>query len=104
MWTLQLPAKHAKAQRSNSISEALNPANIKDTIRSTLGYDTGTFGWEEVEVKPPGDLLESEGKVHPGPRGSFGYDVLANGRAVAFWGGNNAKGEREGDGWVIQLE
>ncbi|KAM0816873.1 hypothetical protein AB5N19_02675 [Seiridium cardinale] len=104
IWSLQLPASSLGVQKSTSISEAIKPAKIKDAIRSSLGYDTGTYSWAEVEVKPPGDLPEPEGKVHPGPRSSFGCDVLANKRDVALWGGINAKGEREGDGWIIKLE
>ena len=58
----------------------------------------------EVEVLPPTDLEASEGKVHPGPRGSFACDVMDDGTTVVVWGGVNPKGEREGDGWVIKLE
>ncbi|KAK6203802.1 hypothetical protein LQW54_008716 [Pestalotiopsis sp. IQ-011] len=104
IWTLQLPASPLSAQGTTTISEAIKPAKIKDAIRSRFGADTGTFSWAEVEVKPPGDLPEPEGKVHPGPRSSFGCAVLANKRDVALWGGINAKGEREGDGWIIHLE
>lgn len=103
-WSLQLPANPAGVQRSTTVSEAIKPAKIKDAIRSRLGFDVGTFSWAEVQVKPPGDMLEPEGKVHPGPRSSFGCDVLANKRDVVLWGGINARGEHEGDGWVIQLE
>lgn len=104
IWSLQLPASQLAVERTTTFSEAIKPAKIKDAIRSKLGYDTGTFSWAEVEVKPPGDLPEPEGKVHPGPRSSFGCDVLANRRDVALWGGINAKGEREGDGWIVRLE
>ncbi|KAI1846418.1 hypothetical protein JX265_011903 [Neoarthrinium moseri] len=104
MWSLQLPASHVSVERTTTFSEAIKPAKIKDAIRSKLGYDAGTFTWAEVDVKPPGDLAEPEGKVHPGPRSSFGCDVLANRKDVALWGGINAKGEQEGDGWIIQLE
>lgn len=104
VWSLQLPASQVGVQKSTTFSEAIKPARIKDAIRSSLGYDTGAYSWAEVEVKPPEDLPEPEGKVHPGPRSSFGCDVLANKRDVALWGGINAKGEREGDGWLIRLE
>ncbi|KAH6644928.1 hypothetical protein BKA67DRAFT_527378 [Truncatella angustata] len=104
IWSLQLPASQLSVQRTTTISEAIKPAKIKDAIRSRLGYDTGTFSWAEAEVAPPGDLPEPEGKVHPGPRSSFGCDVLANKRDVVLWGGINAKGEREGDGWIIHLQ
>jgi hypothetical protein len=104
IWSLQLPASPLSIQQTTKISEAIKPAKIKDAIRAKLGYDTGTFSWAEVEIKPPGDLAEPEGKVHPGPRSSFGCDVLANKCDVALWGGINAKGEREGDGWIIHLE
>jgi hypothetical protein len=104
MWSLQLPASNVGIQRRHTISEAVKPATIKDAIRSKLGVSTGTFSWAEVEVKPLGDLLEAEGKIHPGPRSSFGCDVLTKGNGVAIWGGTNVKGECEGDGWIIQLE
>lgn len=104
IWSLQLPASQVGVQKSTTFSEAIKPAKIKDAIRSSLGYDTGTYSWAEVEVKPPEDLPEPEGKVHPGPRSSFGCDVLTNKRDVVLWGGINARGEREGDGWIIKVE
>lgn len=55
-----------------------------------------------------------EGKAHPGPRGWVGATVVrtpvvgvgvGEGPArVVLWGGVNAKGEREGDGWVVELK
>lgn len=115
LWTLQLPSHTTNA---SSIASALNPAAIKDAIRSYLPKtDAGTHGWAEVDVVPPS--LDSVGngeggKVHPGPRAFFGCDVLGSEtknvlgvgeRAmIVLWGGINAKGEREGDGWMVTVE
>jgi hypothetical protein len=101
MWTYQLPSSEIKP---TGITDAVKPAKIKDSIRHALGYDSGGHSWAEVEVLPPADLQVPAGKVHPGPRGFFGCDVMKDGRSVVLWGGVNAKGEREGDGWVVRLE
>ncbi|KAI1105004.1 hypothetical protein F4804DRAFT_305679 [Jackrogersella minutella] len=103
LWTFQLPSVNLRSKARRSISEAINPANIKDQIRTKFGADTGRSSWAEVEVQPPGDLHIHEGKVHPGPRSSFGYDVTTDGQHVVLWGGSNAVGEAEGDGWIIRL-
>ena len=104
MWTCQLPSSDAEMKLTTKFSEAMKPSKIKDKIREGLGYDSGKHTWAEVEVLPPVDLEASEGKVHPGPRSSFGYDVMEDGRSVVIWGGLNPKEEREGDGWMIRLE
>jgi len=115
LWTLQLPSAHTN---SSSIASALNPAAIKDAIRSYLPKsDSGTHGWAEVDVVPTSlDSIGNgeSGKVHPGPRAFFGCDVLGSEtknvlgvgeRAmIVLWGGINAKGEREGDGWMVTVE
>ncbi|KAI0007553.1 hypothetical protein F4779DRAFT_591290 [Xylariaceae sp. FL0662B] len=103
LWTFQLPSSDLEAKPTTSLTEAIKPAKIKDQIRAKLGADTGVSTWAEVEIQAPGDLQALEGKVHPGPRSSFGYDVTADGRNVILWGGSNAEGEPEGDGWVIEL-
>ncbi|OTA56610.1 hypothetical protein K449DRAFT_387354 [Hypoxylon sp. EC38] len=100
LWTFQLPSSNLEV---TSMAEAIKPAKIKDQIRTKLGADTGDYSWAEVEVQPPGDLQAHEGKIHPGPRSSFGYDVTVDGRSVVLWGGSNAVGEAEGDGWIIRL-
>ncbi|KAK7942605.1 uncharacterized protein PG986_011718 [Apiospora aurea] len=102
MWTLQLPSSDV-AHKSTSLSEAVQPAKIKDAIRALFGA-SGKHTWAEVQVKPPGDVSGHAGKLHPGPRGFFGYDVMGTGNSVVVWGGVDAKGETEGDGWIIQLE
>ena len=54
------------------------------------------------------------GKAHPGPRAWSGCTAMASPKVgtvgsgeksprVVLWGGLNAKGEREGDGWVVSL-
>lgn len=104
LWTLQLPS--TTPGRKASWSESLRPAAIKDSIRSAFKADTGTNAWAEVDVQPPAldKLGDGEsGKVHPGPRAYFGCDVLKDGSTVMIWGGVNAKGERESDGWLVSL-
>jgi len=104
MWTYQLPSALPEVKATTSISDVIKPSKIKDSIRSALGYDSGQHSWAEVEVLPPAELELAEGKVHPGPRGFFGSDMMKDGRSVIIWGGINAKGETEGDGWIIRLE
>ncbi|CAJ2504755.1 Uu.00g121490.m01.CDS01 [Anthostomella pinea] len=103
LWTFQLPSSQPEMKASWNMAEAIKPAKIKDQIRTAFGADTGGSSWAEVEVQVPGDLQASEGKAHPGPRGSFGYDVTADGKSVVLWGGINAEGKPAGDGWIIEL-
>lgn len=102
-WTYQIPSSSAELKPAFSISEAIKPARIKDAIREKLGFSSGEKSWAEVEVQPPGDLVVGTGKIHPGPRAFFGYDVMPDGHGIVVWGGLNAKGEREGDGWIIRF-
>ena len=106
MWTLQLPSSDLSATPALSISEAIKPAKIKDNIRSILpGTKSGVYSWAEVEVQVPNpDQLNAQGKLHPGPRSCFGCDVMKDGRSVVLWGGQDAKGGRVGDGWIVRLE
>ncbi|KAH9886596.1 hypothetical protein F4778DRAFT_473525 [Xylariomycetidae sp. FL2044] len=103
LWTFQLPSDDVQVNATTTFSEAIKPAKIKDKIRETFGADSGKSSWAEVEVQAPGDVAAREGKAHPGPRSSFGYDVTEDGLNVVIWGGNNGRGEPEGDGWVIEL-
>ncbi|KAK5725378.1 hypothetical protein LTR15_003564 [Elasticomyces elasticus] len=106
IWNYQLPSSAHEAKPTFSLAEAIKPAKIKDSIRTALGYDSGEQSWGEAEVQalPLAELEASAGKVHPGPRGWFGCDVMKDGRSIVMWGGVNAKGEREGDGWIIKME
>ena len=69
-------------------------------------------------IKPGAEANALEGKVsgkaHPGPRAWFGAAVLGEPSVgiigtgekparVIMWGGLNAKGEQEGDGWLVEL-
>ncbi|KAK1757031.1 hypothetical protein QBC47DRAFT_174436 [Echria macrotheca] len=91
IWSLQLP------------SHGLSAAKLKDKIRETLpGLDSGELSWAEVELVAAEQMVP-EGKVHPGPRAFFGADSCLDGKGVVLWGGVNAKGEREDDGWVLSL-
>lgn len=107
VWTYQLPSSAHELKPTTTLSDTIKPAKIKDAIRGVLGMDSGNHSWAEVEVMPPSERdlnLASEGKVHPGPRGVVGADVMADRKGVVVWGGRNPKGEREGDGWMIRLE
>lgn len=82
-----------------------SPAGSKDATRATLGFETGEDTWAEVKVvanEEGAGLAEVGGKSHPGPRGWFGSDVLDDGKVV-LWGGIDAKGETEGDGWIVSV-
>jgi hypothetical protein len=89
-----------------TLKNAINPAKIKDAIRSALGADTGHLSWAEAVVQLPSEkqLEEEDGKLHPGPRAFFGADVMETGSGLIFWGGVDAKGERVGDGWIARFE
>ncbi|AEO59758.1 hypothetical protein MYCTH_2030078, partial [Thermothelomyces thermophilus ATCC 42464] len=91
IWTLQLPAQTRSA------------AAVKDKIREKLPrFESGEFRWAEAEIVPT-EQIAAGGKVHPGPRGLFAADACLDGHGVMLWGGINAKGEAEGDGWVLRL-
>lgn len=88
---------------------ATSAAGIKDATRSKLGIATGAETWAEVKVvaNEEGGGLETDGKSHPGPRGWFGCAGLGkdvDGAGVVIWGGMNAKGEVEGEGWVVSVK
>lgn len=93
IWSLQLP------------SQGFTAAKIKDVIRDKLpgSMESGAFSWAEVEIQPT-EQAEHAGKVHPGPRGHFGASPSTNAKGVVFWGGLNAKGEKEGDGWLLKVQ
>jgi len=98
LWTYQLPSKSTKPVSWTDFK----PAAIKDTIRDKLGYKSGGYEWAEVEVQAT-EQTGHEGKVHPGPRAFFGVDVASDGRSVIIWGGDNAKNDKEADGWLIRF-
>ena len=92
IWALQLPSRE------------LSGAMIKDKIRDKVlpkKVKSGEGTWAEVEVLPMQQSESEAGKVHPGPRARFGAGAVEKG--VVVWGGVNAKGDVEGDGWVIRV-
>lgn len=96
IWSLQLP------------SQGFTAAAAKDVIRDKLmpkGVESGKFSWAEAELVPTEKNMEveSEGKVHPGPRGLLAASRCLDGKGVVLWGGVNAKGEKEADGWVLGM-
>ena len=103
VWTFQLPSGNVEFKTTNTISEAVKPAKIKDQIRLKLGIDTGNSSWAEVDIHPPEKDQRHEGKINPGPRSHFGCCLTTDGRGVVVWGGLDAEGRRCGDGWIIQL-
>ncbi|KAL8768279.1 MAG: hypothetical protein Q9209_005418 [Squamulea sp. 1 TL-2023] len=97
IWSYQIPALE------------IMPAGVKDKTRSMMGISTGEGTWAEVKVVPNEEGsggLETEGKSHPGPRGWFASSALGKdlGGGVVLWGGINAKGETEGEGWIISVK
>ena len=102
MYTYQLP--------SPASSMSVSPAKIKDAIRSKAGADTGERSWAEAIVaanEEVGDDGQS-GKAHPGPRGWFASAAIEgannDGACAVLWGGRNAKGGVEGDGWIVSVD
>ncbi|KAL8910206.1 MAG: hypothetical protein Q9171_004504 [Xanthocarpia ochracea] len=98
IWSYQIPAVD------------IMPAGIKDKTRSMMGISTGEGTWAEVKVVPNEEGsggLETEGKSHPGPRGWFASCALGkdfDGGGLVLWGGFNAKGETEGEGWIVSVK
>ena len=110
-WSYQTPAQSATA------------SGIKDATRTSLGIATGEGTWAEVtvvadveetveagqdrgtEAKDDAKMQAGEGggKSHPGPRGWFGAAAM-EGTSVVLWGGKNAKGEVEGEGWLVRIK
>ncbi|KAF4993232.1 hypothetical protein FGRMN_6596 [Fusarium graminum] len=91
MWTLQIP------------SDSFTATSVKDAIRNTIpGIQSGVFSWHELELATA-EMRQEAGKVHPGPRGFFGADSCLDGRGILLWGGINAKGETEADGWLLKV-
>ena len=90
-WALQLP------------SENFSASQAKDTVRDYLpGFESGAFIWEEIDIA----LIETTpmtSRNHPGPRAFFGADICPDGKSVIFWGGLNAGGQAESDGWLVKL-
>ncbi|AEO68263.1 uncharacterized protein THITE_2145448 [Thermothielavioides terrestris NRRL 8126] len=92
IWTLQLPSWRRSA------------AAAKDKVLEKLpGGESGEFQWAEAEIVPTEQMTEKGRKVHPGPRAFFGADACCAGQGVVLWGGVNADGGTEGDGWLLRL-
>lgn len=94
IWAIQVP------------SHGFNPAAVKDVIRDKVlprSVESGAYSWGEVEIVPT-EQVAQEGKVHPGPRAFVGASACLDGQGVVFWGGENAGGERESDGWLLKIQ
>lgn len=106
IYTLQIPSTY------NTLASA------KDTVRKhlpsflkskTSPQGSGEWTWAPVDLVPVEVPSEKAvgGKTHPGPRDLFDGNGAASsclgGKGVMFWGGRNAKGEIESDGWVLRL-
>ncbi|KAL8307088.1 hypothetical protein RB597_001229 [Gaeumannomyces tritici] len=91
VWSLQLP------------SSAFTPSSIKDAIREKLpGVASESLTWSEVEIAPT-EMLGHEGKAHPGPIAFFGATPCLGGKGVFMWGGSTADGEKQADGWLLEV-
>ena len=91
VWSLQLP------------SGAFTPSSIKDAIRERLpGVESGSLTWSGVEIVPT-EMLGHEGKAHPGPIAFFGAASCLRGKGVFMWGGSTADGEKQADGWLLEV-
>ncbi|KAM7192396.1 hypothetical protein V8F20_008856 [Naviculisporaceae sp. PSN 640] len=106
IYTLQVPSTR------NTLASA------KDTVRNhlpsflkskTSPQGSGEWTWAPVDLVPVEVPTEKAvgGKTHPGPRDLFDGGGAASsclgGKGVVLWGGRNAKGEIESDGWILRL-
>lgn len=91
LWALQTPSPAATA------------AKLKDDTRQSVGVTSHTAEWSEVQIQAVEEKHATSGKVHPGPRGYFGCDVRG-GRQAVIWGGLDAAGAVEGDGWLVDIQ
>lgn len=91
VWSLQLP------------SSAFTPSSIKDAIRAKLpGVESGSLTWSEVEIVLT-EMLGHEGKAHPGPIAFFGAASCLGGKGAFIWGGSTVDGEKQADGWLLEV-
>ncbi|MCJ1355693.1 MAG: hypothetical protein MMC33_005685 [Icmadophila ericetorum] len=85
-------------------SEGKTAASIKDATRQLFGSDTGESSWAQVEIAK--STMSDGLQPRPSERGWFAstqYQDLDS-CSVLLWGGVNTKNEREGDGWILQVE
>ena len=84
--------------RSGSVSQSTQDvkqeALAADAARKEAGYKTSEDSGRHPAV--------TAAKSHPGPRRYFGAALLDRTKII-LWGGVNAKGEREADGWMIHV-
>ncbi|KAK7529208.1 uncharacterized protein J3D65DRAFT_175248 [Phyllosticta citribraziliensis] len=84
-------------------SHGTSLAAAKDGARDVVGLDSGAAAWAEVDIALPTEEYAHEGKAHPGPRANFAC-ANVNDKTVVIWGGVDARGVVEGDGWIIGIE
>jgi hypothetical protein len=85
-------------------SEKKTPAVLKDTIRSTLGRQSGENIWARANVV---ESTKDEGPLEiPTGLSRFAIDDWRDLGAggVVMWGGKNAHGQSVGDGWLLVVE
>lgn len=106
IYTLQVPSSYMSLASAKDAIRNHLPSFLKS---KTSPSGSGEFSWAPVDLVPteiPTDKAVG-GKVHPGPRSLFDSGSAASsclgGKGVVFWGGENAKGEMESDGWVLRL-
>lgn len=91
MWTLQLPSD------SNSITK------FKDATREKFNFESGEFLWAKVEVEARNHEIADEGKSLPGPLKDYAVSSVDR-KSKLLWGGVDAKGQTNGDGWMIRFK
>ncbi|MCJ1338026.1 hypothetical protein MMC09_003310 [Bachmanniomyces sp. S44760] len=84
--------------------DGMTAASFKDAARQVVGARTGESEWAQVNI-PESTMAEGQLDL-PGERGWFasgrGRDM--DGGYVVIWGGRNEKSERQGDGWILDIE
>lgn len=106
IYTLQIPStRNTLASAKDAVRNHL-PSFLKS---KTSPQGSGEWTWAPVDLVPVEVPAEEAigGKTHPGPRSLFDGGAAAasclGGKGVVIWGGENAKGEIECDGWVLRL-
>ena len=84
-------------------SEELSAAALKDSVRSMVGKSTGVERWAKVNIP---EATKDHGVLDL-PRGltRFGSSAGADSNfSIVIWGGLQADGQLNGDGWILTLE
>lgn len=95
VWVFQAPPK------------GMTGASFKDAAWQAMGRETGEGIWSQVFVSDAeGEEGEDVKGLVPSGRGWFASSTLGDlgATGLLFWGGLNAKNEREDNGWILSFE